>query len=99
MYVTNSCYTQRNIDIAKERDMSLPEILSHDLITTPLLFDGDLPKNAEKSKLMDEIEPSLNPNLWNRESPLRTHVIYRLYVKNSADTSKFANWVMQLQPP
>ena len=49
----------RNIDIGKERGMSLTYILSHDLFPMSLLFDGDLLVHVSKSKLVEEIETGL----------------------------------------
>ncbi|KAH3863596.1 hypothetical protein DPMN_026584 [Dreissena polymorpha] len=66
---------QRSMDIAKERGMSLKQILSHDLISSSPLFDGDLPAHVDKSKLIGEIESRLDISKWSRESLLPTHVI------------------------
>ncbi|KAH3870574.1 hypothetical protein DPMN_033762 [Dreissena polymorpha] len=66
---------QRSMDIAKERGMSLKQILPHDLISSSPLFDGDLPANVNKSKLIGENESRLDISKWSRESFLPTHVI------------------------
>jgi hypothetical protein len=63
------------MDIAKERGMPLIEILSHDLLMTSPLFDGDLPAHVDKSKLVDEIEPGLDLTKWSPHTNLSTHVI------------------------
>ncbi|KAH3728905.1 hypothetical protein DPMN_054868 [Dreissena polymorpha] len=66
---------KRSMDIAKERGMSLKQILSHDLISSSPLFDGDLPAHVNTSKLIGEIESRLNISKWSLESLLPTHVI------------------------
>ncbi|KAH3803974.1 hypothetical protein DPMN_132246 [Dreissena polymorpha] len=66
---------QRSMDIAKERGMSLKQILSHDLISSSPFIDGDLPSHVNKSKLIWKIESRLNISKWSRESLLPTHVI------------------------
>ena len=66
---------QRSMDIAKERGMDLRQILGHDVLPMSPLFDGDLPAHANKSKLVDEIEPGLDLTQWNRNSSLVTHVV------------------------
>ncbi|KAH3724692.1 hypothetical protein DPMN_050515 [Dreissena polymorpha] len=66
---------QRIVDIAKERGMSLTQILSHDLISSSPLFDGDVPAHVNTSKLIGEIESTLDISKWSRESLLPTHVI------------------------
>ncbi|KAH3725183.1 hypothetical protein DPMN_051018 [Dreissena polymorpha] len=63
------------MDIAKERGMSLKQILSHDLMSTSPLFDGDLPAHVNKSKLIGKIESRLDISKKSRESLLPTHVI------------------------
>ena len=63
------------MDIAKERGMVLKQILSHDLLSSSPLFDGDLLADVNKSKLIGEIEPGLDLTKWSRESTLATHVI------------------------
>ncbi|KAH3716757.1 hypothetical protein DPMN_059486 [Dreissena polymorpha] len=50
---------QKSMDIAKERVMSLKQILSHDLISSSPLFDGDPPVHVNKSKLIGETESLL----------------------------------------
>ncbi|KAH3823399.1 hypothetical protein DPMN_125198 [Dreissena polymorpha] len=61
---------QRVMDIAKERGMSLKQILSHDLISSSPLFDGDHPAHVNKSKLIGEIKSRLDISKWSW-----THVI------------------------
>ena len=64
---------QHDIDIVKERGMSLPEILEHDVLTSSPLFEGDFPTEAQKSKLMEEIPcPETE---WNRNATEKTAVI------------------------
>ncbi|KAH3719441.1 hypothetical protein DPMN_062276 [Dreissena polymorpha] len=43
---------QKIMDIVKERGMPLKQILSHDLISSSPLFDGDLPYHVNKSLLI-----------------------------------------------
>ncbi|KAH3832373.1 hypothetical protein DPMN_105658 [Dreissena polymorpha] len=66
---------QRSMDIAKERGMPLKQKLSHDLISSSPLFDGDVPAHVNKSKLIGEIGSRLDISKWSRESLLPTHVI------------------------
>lgn len=75
--LTSKCIAEgyRNIDVAKARGMNLHEILTHDVLSVSPLFEGDLPAPATKSKLMDEVEPQLDMNTWNRDSDLQTHVL------------------------
>lgn len=47
----NIAEAHRRIDIAKERGMTIQQILSHDVISASPLFDGDLPSVVNKSKL------------------------------------------------
>ena len=48
---------QREIDIAKERGMSVEDIYSHDFLPTTSLFDGKLPKKVtSKCQLVTELE-------------------------------------------
>ncbi|KAH3834837.1 hypothetical protein DPMN_108170 [Dreissena polymorpha] len=63
------------MDIAKDRGMSLKQILSHDLISSFSLFDVDLLAHVMKSKHIGEIESRLDISKWSRESLLPTHVI------------------------
>ena len=74
--LTFKCITEgyRNIDLVKARGMNLHEILTHDVLSVSPSFEGDLPAPATKSKLMDEVEPKLDINTWNRDSDLQTHV-------------------------
>ncbi|KAH3786936.1 hypothetical protein DPMN_165054 [Dreissena polymorpha] len=51
---------QRSMDIAKERGMTLMQILSYDLISSSPLFDDDLPAHVNKSQLIGEIESRLD---------------------------------------
>ena len=75
--LTAKCIAEgyRNIDLVKARGMNLHEILTHDVLSVSPLFEGDLPAPATKSKLMDEVEPQLDMNIWNRDSDLQTRVI------------------------
>ncbi|KAH3897520.1 hypothetical protein DPMN_021708 [Dreissena polymorpha] len=66
---------QRSMDIAKERGMSLKQILPHDWISSSPLVDGYLPAHVNKSKLIGEIESRPDISKWSRESLLPTHVI------------------------
>ncbi len=50
---------QRDIDIVKERGMSLESIYSHDILPTSIIFEGDLASKPEKSKLIAEMEKHL----------------------------------------
>ncbi|KAH3846501.1 hypothetical protein DPMN_088802 [Dreissena polymorpha] len=63
---------QRSIDIAKERGMSLKQILSHDLISSPQLFDADLTAaHVYTSNFIGEIEDCTSINgVWNLFFPL-----------------------------
>lgn len=54
--------------------MKLPEILSHDLLQSSPIFDGDLPAKADKSKLLEDIQPHLSENKWSPSSNFKTHV-------------------------
>ncbi|KAH3898504.1 hypothetical protein DPMN_022737 [Dreissena polymorpha] len=72
---------QRSMDIAKERGMSLKQILSHDVISSTPLFDGDLPAHVNKSKLIWEIESRLDISKWSRKSLFPTHVIVEFMSK------------------
>lgn len=65
----------RSMDIAKERGMSIRQILSHNVLSTSPLFDGDLPAHVNKSKLVSEIEPRLDLTQWSPESTYATHVV------------------------
>ncbi|KAH3819624.1 hypothetical protein DPMN_121363 [Dreissena polymorpha] len=66
---------QRSMDIAKQRGMSLKQILSHDFISSYPFFDDDLTAHVNMSKLIGEIESRLDIGKWGRESLLPTHVI------------------------
>ena len=48
------------MDIANEQGMSIRQILSHDVLSSAPLFDGNLQAHANKSKLVSEIEPQLD---------------------------------------
>lgn len=76
---------QRSTDIAKERGMALKQILSHDLLSSSPLFDGDLPAHVNKSKLIGEIEPGPHQI----ESGVHScHSCYRrFHVKDAADAT------------
>ena len=87
---------QRSMDIAKERGMSLKQILSHDLISSSPLFDGDLPAHINKSKLIGEIESRLDLSKWSRESLLPTHVIVDFMSKmRQMPLAYLSLWVVQ----
>ena len=49
---------EKHMSLAKERGMSLNDILSYDLLPTCPLFEGDFPATAKKSQLLTEISPS-----------------------------------------
>ena len=72
---------QRNIEIAKERGMPLNQILSHDMLMSSSLFDGDLPTHVDKSKLVHEIESELDLTQWNTHNNFSTHVIVDIMSK------------------
>jgi len=55
--------------------MDLKEILSHDLLPTFPLFDGDLPAHVIKSTLIAEIEAGLDLTQWTQNSCLSTQVV------------------------
>ena len=55
--------------------MSIGQILSHDVLSSSPLFDGDLQAHANKSKLVSEIEPQLDLTQWRSESTHATHVV------------------------
>ena len=63
------------MDIAKERDMNIKQILARDLLPVTPLFDGDLPAHANKSTLVVEIESQLDLTQCNRTSLLPAHVV------------------------
>ena len=48
--------TQRDIDISKERGMSLNDIYSHDLLPLSPIFEGDLHAKPDKSTLITELD-------------------------------------------
>ena len=50
---------QRDIDILKERSVSLESIYSHDILPSSVIFEGDLASKPNKSKLLAEIEKHL----------------------------------------
>ncbi|KAH3712618.1 hypothetical protein DPMN_072370 [Dreissena polymorpha] len=87
---------QRSMDIAKERGMSLKQILCHDLISSSPLFDGDLPAHVNKSKLIGEIESRLSISKWSRESLLPTHVMWTSCFRcDRCHLHNFPLWVVQ----
>ena len=48
---------QRNVDVARERGISLAQVMEHDLLTTNILFDGDYTsKPDDKSVFVQELE-------------------------------------------
>ena len=52
---------QRNIDILKQRGMSMESIFSYDFLPSSIIFEGNLASKSAKSKLMPEIEKFLKP--------------------------------------
>lgn len=84
---------QRNIDIVKERGMSMSDILAHNLLDVSPLFNGDLPASVDKSALLAEMEPRLDLSQWSTDSLLSTHVIVDFMSKmRQFPLSKFANF-------
>ena len=64
------------MEIAKERAMTLPDIISFDLINTSHLFNGALPAQDDTSKLVGEIVEGLVEIFeWDRQSNLICHVV------------------------
>jgi hypothetical protein len=63
------------MDIAKERGMDIRQIHTHDVLSAYPLFDGDLPAQVNKSKLVGEIERKLDLTHWSEKSSLVTHVV------------------------
>ena len=59
----------RDVDIAKERGMSLPDIYSHDLLPVSPIFEGDLPTKPDKSSFIKELERSLNLSTGDMRCP------------------------------
>jgi hypothetical protein len=55
--------------------MDLRQILAHNILSVSPLFDSDLPAHINKSKLVAEIEPTLNITKWSQKSTLVTHVV------------------------
>ena len=53
---------QHEIDIARQRGLSDSYIFSHDVLPNSALFEGNLPKKAEKSKPLPKIEKCLTTN-------------------------------------
>ena len=43
-----------NVELAKERNLSVSDILSHDILSVSPLFQGDLPFPTKKSKLITQ---------------------------------------------
>ena len=52
---------EKRMSMARERGMSIVDILQHDLLPVCPLFEGDLPSVATKSKLVSEISPFQRP--------------------------------------
>ena len=50
---------QHDIDIVKERGMSLESVFSHDILPTSIIFEDDLASKPHKSDLIKEIEKHL----------------------------------------
>lgn len=67
----------RDLDVAKERGERIQDILSHDLLPTNALFDGDFPAKPVKHRLVQEIEKSLSPEdlRFDQMSSLQTAVV------------------------
>ena len=68
-----------SLDLCKDRGMSLPDIMSCDLLKASPLFQGDLPFPPTKSKMMEEIESNL-PNIklmgnWDKNTGLKTAIM------------------------
>ena len=56
--------------------MTLSEIISHDLLQSSPIFDGDIPAKSDKAKLLEDIEHHLSKDSWCYSSSLKTHVFY-----------------------
>ena len=63
------------MDIAKERGYKINQILSHDVLSVSPIFNGTLPTQANKSKLVEEIEHGLDSTQWREKSSFITHVV------------------------
>ena len=61
---------EKNMSLVRERGMSIAEILTHNLLVTCPLFEGDFPAEASKSKLVSEIAPFQRryTSKWNKSS-------------------------------
>ena len=69
---------QRNIEIAKQRGLTMAEVLSYDLLQQSPLFKGDYLTEPTKAVLVSEVEemiPSIEKSVWNRDSAYSTHVV------------------------
>ena len=64
-----------NVEFAKEHNLTVSDILSHDILSVSPMFQGDLPFLTTKSKLMDELEPKLDTRTWNKNTEMDTHVV------------------------
>ena len=60
----------RNMEILKERGMGIGTILEHDLFSISPLFEGHLPVETDKHKLVSEIE-----NIWTYLHILMTKIL------------------------
>ena len=69
---------QRDIDVARERGMSLREVLTHDILPNSILFDGEFTTSTPyKSKLVTQLEKDFPQNTVQMlpESDLKTVVL------------------------
>lgn len=62
------------MDIAKDQGISIQQILSNDVISASLLFDGDLRLVVKKIKAC-QIEPPLDRTQWSSDYTYCTHVV------------------------
>ena len=74
---TKNAITPKSVDTAekhmalvRERGMDMADILTHDLLSTCPLFEGDFPAQAKKYQLVAEIAPLARAytSKWNRTS-------------------------------
>ena len=60
---------QKNLDVARERGISLAQVMEHDLLSTNILFDGDYTsKPDDKSVLARELEKHFESQELNFEN-------------------------------
>ena len=59
---------EKHMALVRERGMNMADILTHDLLSTCPLFEGDFPSQAKKSQLVAEIAPLTRTytSKWNR---------------------------------